>query len=61
MKQHNSIESKAELIRVFLQNILLMHPFIPFITGNIYQTLKEKNLIDNSEDSIMYEKYPSIR
>ena len=58
MKQYNSIESRAELIRVFLQNILLMHPFIPFITENIYQTLKEKNLIDNSEDSIMYEKYP---
>ena len=61
MKLHNSIESNAELIRVFLQNILLMHPFIPFITENIYQELKERNLIDGSQDSIMYEKYPIIK
>jgi valyl-tRNA synthetase len=61
MKAHNSIEAKADLINIFLQNILLMHPFIPFITENIYQILKEENLIDSSEDSIMYEKYPGIK
>jgi valyl-tRNA synthetase len=61
MKPHLSqIESKAELLNIFLKNILIMHPFIPFITENIYQALLEKNLIDTQEKIIMYEKYPTI-
>ncbi len=57
-KEYQTLDMKAELIYTLLQNIIVMHPFIPFITENIYQTLKEKDLITPLDTSLMYEKFP---
>jgi valyl-tRNA synthetase len=56
--ENDNIESKAELIHTFYALIRLMHPFIPFITEALFQTLKEKGLIETEEISIMYEEFP---
>ncbi len=56
--ENESIESYAELVHTFYTLIRLMHPFIPFITEALFQTLKEKDLIETKEISIMYEEFP---
>ncbi len=56
--KNDNIESNAELVHTFYTLVKLMHPFIPFITEALFQTLKDKGLIKTEEISIMYEEFP---
>jgi valyl-tRNA synthetase len=58
MKQYNDIEAKCELVYTLYILIKLMHPFIPFITENIYQELIQRDLIESDDKSIMYTEFP---
>ena len=49
-------ETKKVLLYVLLNSLKLLHPFIPFITEEIYQGLP----IKNKEKSLMVEKWPSF-
>lgn len=35
-------ETRAVLLHVLIESLALMHPFIPFVTEEIYQTIREK-------------------
>ena len=56
IKNKKDLQAKSELVYVFYELIKIMHPFIPFITELIFQTLKENGLINSKEISIMYER-----
>ena len=51
-----SKESVAELGSIFKEAMKLLHPFMPFITENLYQRLSGRELGEG--DSIMVESYP---
>ena len=51
-----SRESVAELGSIFKEAMKLLHPFMPFITENLYQRLSGKELAEG--DSIMISRYP---
>ena len=53
-----SKESVSELGSIFKEAMKLLHPFMPFITENLYQRLSGKAL-DESE-SIMISAYPKV-
>jgi len=48
--------SVIELGAIFKESMLLLHPFMPFITEHLYHELSGTNL--ESSDSIMISKYP---
>ncbi len=50
----------GEILYVFYQNILLLHPFIPFITEHIFQDLKRLGYIDTENETMDYEIYPKL-
>ncbi len=52
-------ESIKELGAVYKEAMKLLHPFMPFISEYIYQTLSGKKLEDN--DSIMVARYPKVQ
>ncbi|MFA4890552.1 MAG: valine--tRNA ligase [Candidatus Paceibacterota bacterium] len=43
VKKTNSEESKKILTRILRESLILLHPFMPFITEEIWSTLPEKN------------------
>ena len=51
-----SKESVSELGSIFKEAMKLLHPFMPFITENLYQRLSGTELEES--DSIMVSKYP---
>jgi valyl-tRNA synthetase len=51
-----SKESVGELGSIFKASLKLLHPFMPFITENLYQRLSGKELVDTP--SIMILPYP---
>jgi len=53
-----SKESVAELGSIFKESLKLLHPFMPFITENLYQRLSGAELDDT--ESIMVMTYPKI-
>jgi valyl-tRNA synthetase len=53
-----SKESIAELGSIFKESMKLLHPFMPFITENLYMRLSTNNLTDGK--SIMVMTYPEI-
>ncbi|MCB4745096.1 MAG: valine--tRNA ligase [Sulfurovum sp.] len=53
-----SKKSVAELGSIFKESLKLLHPFMPFITENLYQRLSGKVLEDNT--SIMIMTYPKV-
>jgi valyl-tRNA synthetase len=53
-----SKESVAELGSIFKEAMKLLHPFMPFITENLYQRLSDTTLEDNN--SIMVLPYPRV-
>ncbi len=53
-----SKESVSEIGSIFKESLKLLHPFMPFITENLYQRLSGTQL-DESE-SIMVKRYPKI-
>jgi valyl-tRNA synthetase len=53
IKEGNSFAKKV-LLYVLLKSLILLHPFIPFITEEIYQKLPLKN----KKTSIMIESWP---
>jgi len=54
-----SKESVAELGSIFKESLKLLHPFMPFITENLYQRLSGTILEENT--SIMVMSYPRVR
>jgi valyl-tRNA synthetase len=54
IKEGNPLTKKV-LLYVLLKSLILLHPFIPFITEEIYQKLPLKN----KKTSIMIEDWPS--
>jgi valyl-tRNA synthetase len=52
-------DSISELGAIYKESMKLLHPFMPFISEYIYQTLNGSDL-ENSE-SIMIKDYPTIR
>jgi valyl-tRNA synthetase len=50
------IKTQTVLLYVLLNSIKLLHPFIPFVTEQIYQILP----IKNKEKFIMIEKWPTV-
>jgi valyl-tRNA synthetase len=53
-----SKESVAELGSIFKEAMKLLHPFMPFITENLYQRLSGSEL--EASDSIMVMTYPKV-
>ena len=53
-----SKDSISELGAIFKESLKLLHPFMPFITENLYQKLSNKELSDSS--SIMIMPYPKV-
>ena len=53
-----SKESVAELGSIFKESLKLLHPFMPFITENLYQRLSGTELEENT--SIMVMPYPKV-
>jgi len=53
-----SKESVSELGSIFKESLKLLHPFMPFITENLYQRLSGTEL--NDTESIMVMTYPKI-
>jgi valyl-tRNA synthetase len=53
-----SKESIAELGSIFKESMKLLHPFMPFITENLYMRLSTNNIKDGK--SIMVMTYPEI-
>ncbi|AKF24867.1 valyl-tRNA synthetase [Sulfurovum lithotrophicum] len=53
-----SKESVAELGSIFKESLKLLHPFMPFITENLYQRLSGTELSDAT--SIMVMPYPKV-
>ncbi len=53
-KKQNDEKTKKILLYVLLTSLKLLHPFIPFITEEIYQKLP----IKNKKRSLMIEKWP---
>lgn len=51
-----SKQSIGELGSAYKEALKLLHPFMPFITENLYQTLSNTSLEDS--ESIMVKKYP---
>jgi valyl-tRNA synthetase len=49
-------ESVPELGALFKESLKLLHPFMPFISENLFQTLSNTSLDDT--DSIMIQSYP---
>ena len=52
-------DSISELGSIYKESMKLLHPFMPFITEYIYQTLNGSNLENN--ESIMIKDYPQIK
>ena len=52
-------ESVKELGAIYKESMKLLHPFMPFITEYIYQTLSGTKLEDNN--SIMIMEYPKVQ
>ncbi|GAA0408398.1 valine--tRNA ligase [Cocleimonas flava] len=50
--------TRRTLVRVFDTLLKLLHPIMPFITEEIWQTIKP--LVGNSNDTIMLEPYPVV-
>jgi len=55
-KQQNNEKTRVILFYVLLSSLKLLHPFIPFITEEIYQTLPVKG----KKQSLMIESWPTI-
>ncbi len=53
-KKQNDEKTKKILLYVLLNSLIIMHPFVPFITEEIYQTLP----IKNKQKSLMIEDWP---
>ena len=53
-----SKESVAELGSIFKESMKLLHPFMPFITENLYMRLSEESLEEG--ESIMVKAYPTV-
>lgn len=58
------ILTRKTTLKVLVESIKLLHPFMPFITEEIYQRVKKLEGIEvifpNLKDSIMIEKWPQI-
>jgi valyl-tRNA synthetase len=52
-------ESVSELGAIYKESMKLLHPFMPFITEYLYQTLNKSDLAIN--DSIMIMDYPEVK
>ncbi len=48
--------TRQTLVRVFESLLRLLHPIMPYITEEVWQTIKP--LVGNDNDTIMLEKYP---
>ena len=48
----------AELLKMLVTQLKLLHPFIPFVTEEIWQILKSMNLIAEDTDMLMISKWP---
>jgi valyl-tRNA synthetase len=53
-KKQDDKKTETILISVLLNSLKLLHPFIPFITEEIYQTLP----IKNKKGCLMVEEWP---
>ena len=50
-------DALEEVVRFFEQLLLLLHPFMPFLSEEIWQQLRERN----EEESLMIEAYPKAK
>merc|ERR1711974_420693 len=53
------IDSKTyrEVMSIFEDNLKIVHPFMPFITEDIWQRIEERS----SEDALIIAKYPEVK
>jgi len=61
----NTDESKkqellSELLSLLTIQLKLLHPFVPFVTEEIWQTMKEMSLTQKDESLLMIAKWPFI-
>ena len=52
--QDKNEETKKVLLYVLLSSLKLLHPFMPFLTEEIYQSLPQKN----KKECLMIEAFP---
>jgi len=53
-------ELLAELLKLLTTQLKLLHPFIPFVTEEIWQILKSMDLIEEDAEMIMISKWPKV-
>ena len=58
-KKENTAESKQILFHVLANSLKLLHPFIPFITEEIYQIIQSSSR-QKSKKLLLIEKYPTL-
>ncbi len=58
IKKHKDDKVINNLVNIFLEILIMLHPFIPFITEKIYLEWKDK--INVLEDSILKERFKQI-
>lgn len=59
--RENAATGLSVLTYVFTQSLKLLHPFMPFVTEKIYQSLKEENAVASTESSlIMVAEWPKV-
>jgi len=56
LSEEIKVKTQIVLLHVLFNSIKLLHPFIPFVTEQIYQSLP----IKNKEKFIMIEKWPTV-
>ncbi|BDV02785.1 valine--tRNA ligase [Candidatus Hepatoplasma crinochetorum] len=57
LKEVNYEDKIENLVNIYLEILICLHPFIPFITEHIYQSLKK---YINIKESILLENYPNL-
>lgn len=57
-REKKNLKLLAELLRLLITQLKLLHPFIPFVTEEIWQILKSMNLIAEDVDMLMISTWP---
>jgi valyl-tRNA synthetase len=59
LRDENAISPLPVLASILESSLRLLHPYMPFITEELWQTLKSRLSEKNWPDTIMYTEYPS--
>ncbi|KRH92864.1 Valyl-tRNA synthetase, partial [Pseudoloma neurophilia] len=58
-KKTECVEHLMACLFIFKDILLLLHPFMPFLTEELFQRMRNLNLFDNLKHSIVIEEFPT--